>query len=108
MAETNKLKKENVMQISNNISSSQLTSISNSQPPEPSSTGSQPPSHEEAVSQLGASLSEDQQATILSGIEAMQEDGATDEEIKEFVDSSLEDYGIDLATAKGTLTNTVA
>ena len=96
------------MQISD-LSSTQIntsniqTSSAGAKPPQ-----GPPPSHEQAVSELGASLSEEQQEEILSGIEAMQEEGASDEAIKFYVDSSLEEYGVDLAQARGTITNTLA
>ncbi|WP_031480446.1 hypothetical protein [Maridesulfovibrio frigidus] len=89
------------MQIGN-VSSNDF-SISTSQP---SRTEGKPPSHEEAVSQLGASLSEEQQGEIMSGIETMQADGASEEKIKAYVDSSLEDYGVDLSQTKGALADT--
>nr|WP_320014420.1 hypothetical protein [uncultured Desulfobacter sp.] len=87
-----------------NISNTQ-TSSAGTKPPEGPPP---PPSHEQAVSEIGASLTEDQQGEVLSGIEAMQEEGASDEEIKAYVDSSLEEYGINLAQARGTITNTIA
>ena len=83
---------------------SQVRGAANSQSSGP---GAKPPSHEDAVSQLGASLSEEQQEEILSGIEVMKNDGATNEDIKAYVDSSLETFGVDLSQARGAFTNTI-
>lgn len=90
------------MQI-NHVSSLQIN-FSNTQSSGPAS---RPPSHEDAVSQLGSSLSVEQQDEILSGIESMENDGATDEDIKAYVNSSLEEFGIDLSQVRGTFTDII-
>ena len=53
-----------------------------------------PPSHENVISQFGKSLTEEHRASILAKISALQESGASFEEIKGVVDSFFEENGI--------------
>jgi hypothetical protein len=70
------------------------------------------PSHTEAVNNLGASLSEEVRNDMLSEIDAMSKDGATNEEIKSYVHETLESHGVDIPVRgqhkPGSLINTSA
>lgn len=67
------------------------------------------PSHSEAVADLGASLSEEVRNEMLDEIQAMQDGGASNEEIKDFVHESLEAQGISIPDRRpGMLANVKA
>lgn len=84
------------MQISSASSAHSLQSASAPQrPPGPRGQGEGgPPSHQEAVATLGASLPSEVQESLLAAIDTMSADGASHEEIKAFVDSALEAEGV--------------
>ncbi len=53
-------------------------------------------SHADAIQTLGSELSEEVQAAMLESVEQLQEEGASFDDIKAFVDSELEANGVDV------------
>lgn len=74
-------------------------------PPPPPSGGA--PSHEDAINTLGSSLSEDVRESLLSTVEEMEEDGASFDEIRAYVQDELEANGVEMQRP-GAIVNTVA
>lgn len=86
------------MTISTEFSASTAVSTPSSRPPPPPGGDKQgeAPSHANAIEKLGSSLSDEVRSAMLASVEQMEEDGASFEEIKSFVDSELEANGVDI------------
>lgn len=61
----------------------------------PPKAGGGRPSHGDAIRTLGSELSEEEQEEMLEAVAQLQEDGASFEDIKSYVDSELEARGVD-------------
>ena len=66
-----------------------------------------PPSHPNVISQFGQSLTEKQRTSILKTISELQESGASFDEVKNTVDTFLEENGIELPSKGGTFIDTI-
>ena len=76
-------------------------------PPGGRGGGAQPPSHEDAISRLGASLSTDVLDEMRATVAAMEADGASFDDIKSFVDTTLSPNGVELpGDRRGALVDT--
>jgi len=76
---------------------SQTQSQSRPPPPPGGGSGEGPPSHAQAIENLGSSLSTEIRDSLFSTVEEMEEAGASFDEIKSFVDTELEANGIDMS-----------
>lgn len=54
------------------------------------------PSHQDAIEHLGSSLSAEAKAELLADVETMLSEGATDDEVRDYVNQTLQDAGISL------------
>ncbi len=75
--------------------------------PPPPGGASERPSHAEAIETLGSGLGEDVQEAMLETVAQMQEDGATFDDIKAYVDDALDTHGVS-RERPGQLLNTTA
>jgi hypothetical protein len=67
------------------------------------------PDHADVIEEFGSSLSTEARDELLSKVEEMQANGATDDEIKQVVDQTLSDNGVELPHQKsGSIIDVVA
>lgn len=69
---------------------------SESRPPPPTGLVAQP-EQAEALIAMGSMLTQEVQDSILAGAKLLEETGATPEQIMSFMDSRLEDSGVDIS-----------
>lgn len=85
------------MNVSTDLMSSTISPAGAEAAPPPPGGNGPPPDHAAAIQALGSALSQEAQDFLVAGVTELQESGASFQEIKAFVDTSLEASGVDVS-----------